>query len=728
MLQGGYPGVYVQEIPSGVRTVTTAATSNLAIVGHFPRGHVDEAVRVNSWSDVERTYGGLDRRYVATYALQDFFLQGGAVAYVVRTAFQQATATLTTTETALRVVARTPGAAGNNILYSVSHNADGSFDLSIFPAAGADPVVFRNLSVTPGSANYAATRVNVPEALGGSALVTLANVAHVPAATEGPVALTGGADANGTPAVPAGATLVSVPLPALILQAVDGGAGANALNASAVRHDNGTFDLTIGTFAATNLSINPADGAAYVVAALAAAGSPVRVVTTRGPLRVPASTTAAVHFSGGGAAVPAAGATLNAVGGGVALVLQADNAGDWGNNLRVGVANNPVGGFDLVVAEFRGSERVTAEAFRGLNTTPGDPKNAREVINHGSRLLNLTAANALPAESAAGVSIDDLTFAQMTPLTGGLDGVLPDEPTWAANAFGAFSAAIPALDGIDPEIFNIMILPEAPLMADQGTGLYAQAAAYCARNLAFLLVDHPASADSATGILGWDIAGMLGSDLGRNAALCFPRVLRSDPLNGGRARAFAASGSIAGVMARIDGQRGVWKAPSGTEASIAGAQPSVVLTDLQQGRLNQRGFNALRAFPNIGTVHWGARTLAGADALASEWKYVPVRRTALFIERSLKTALAWAVFEENDEPLWAQIRLNVGAFMHDLFVAGAFAGATAREAYLVKCDGETTSQQDVNAGIVNIVVGFQPLKPAEFVVLKLTQLAGRLAA
>jgi len=724
MLQGGYPGVYVQEIPSGVRTVTAAATSNLAIIGHFPRGPVGEAFRVNSWSEVERTYGGLDRRFLATYALQDFYLQGGSIAYVVRTAFQQATAVLTTTEAAFTLTAIDAGAAGNNISYEVAHAPDGTFTLTIDDGTLTEE--FTGLSATPGSAGYAATRVNAPSALGGSELVVLTGLAQVPAETTAPVNLADGADAaDPAPAVAAHATLDSVPLPAIVLQATASGTGGNALTVGVSNVSGNDFDLDFGSGADT-YSIDPTS-ADYIQSKLTGA-LPARVVMSRGPLRVPAETTSDVNFAGGGDDVAVAEATLNTPGDTAALVVEAANAGTWGNSLRVGVATNPAGGFDLIVAEFQGTERVQAEAFRGLNAVPGDPKNAAEVINHGSLLLNVTDANALPAESATGVGIDDLTFAQMTPLAGGEDGVLPDEPTWAANALGAFTESITALDEIVPEIFNLMILPEAPLMADQGVGIYAQAGAYCAANLAFLLVDHPAGADSATGILGWDIGALLGSDIARSSALCFPRVLKSDPLNGGRARAFSASGSVAGMMARIDAQRGVWKAPAGTEASIAGALPSVVLTDLQQGRLNQRGLNSLRAFPNIGTVQWGARTLAGADALASEWKYVPVRRTALFIERSLKTALAWAVFEPNDEPLWSQIRLNVGAFMQDLFVAGAFAGATAREAYLVKCDGETTSQQDVNSGIVNIVVGFQPLKPAEFVVLKLTQLAGRLAA
>ena len=122
---------------------------------------------------------------------------------------------------------------------------------------------------------------------------------------------------------------------------------------------------------------------------------------------------------------------------------------------------------------------------------------------------------------------------------------------------------------------------------------------------------------------------------------------------------------------------------------------------------------------------WGARSLDGADALASEWKYIPVRRLALYLEESLFRGLQWVVFEPNDEPLWSQIRLNVGAFMHNLFRQGAFQGTSPRDAYFVKCDNETTTQNDINLGIVNVIVGFAPLKPAEFVILKIQQMAGQ---
>ena len=182
------------------------------------------------------------------------------------------------------------------------------------------------------------------------------------------------------------------------------------------------------------------------------------------------------------------------------------------------------------------------------------------------------------------------------------------------------------------------------------------------------------------------------------------------------------------AYAQTDKDRGVWKAPAGTAVGILGIQSlEVPLTDAQNGDLNVLGINCLRAFPVYGNVVWGARTLDGADERASEYKYIPVRRTTLFIEESLYRGTKWVVFEPNDEPLWAQIRLNVGAFMNTLFRQGAFQGASPREAYLVKCDSTTTTQNDINRGVVNIVVGFAPLKPAEFVVIQIQQLAGQIA-
>jgi hypothetical protein len=215
----------------------------------------------------------------------------------------------------------------------------------------------------------------------------------------------------------------------------------------------------------------------------------------------------------------------------------------------------------------------------------------------------------------------------------------------------------------------------------------------------------------------------------KNAALFFPRLRQPNPLRDNQLENFAPCGAVAGIFARTDAQRGVWKAPAGLEATLVGVpQLSVSLTDAENGELNPLGLNCLRTMPAVGRVVWGARTLQGDDRLASEWKYIPVRRLALYIEESLYRGTQWVVFEPNDEALWAQIRLNMGAFMHNLFRQGAFQGKTPREAYFVKCDRETTTQNDINLGIVNILVGFAPLKPAEFVIIRLQQMAGQIAA
>ena len=212
-----------------------------------------------------------------------------------------------------------------------------------------------------------------------------------------------------------------------------------------------------------------------------------------------------------------------------------------------------------------------------------------------------------------------------------------------------------------------------------------------------------------------------------NAMAYFPHIRTVNPLRDNRIETFAPGGAIAGLVARTDANRGVWKAPAGIDASLSGVRElSYRLTDQENGRLNPLGLNCLRTMVPYGHIVWGARTLAGDDRIASEWKYIPVRRTALYIEETLYRGLHWVVFEPNDEPLWAQIRLNVGAFMHGLFRKGAFQGTTPRQAYLVKCDSETNPQDLVDQGIVTVLVGFASLKPAEFVMVLIQQLAGQL--
>jgi phage tail sheath protein FI len=203
-------------------------------------------------------------------------------------------------------------------------------------------------------------------------------------------------------------------------------------------------------------------------------------------------------------------------------------------------------------------------------------------------------------------------------------------------------------------------------------------------------------------------------------AVYYPWIRVSDPIGRGRNPTIALppSGFMSGVYARIDNARGVFKAPAGTETGLAGALGLLAdIQDADQDSLNPIGLNVLRRFPVYGAVAWGARTLATDPA----WRYVPVRRMAIFLRASIYRGIQWAVFEPNDEPLWAELRLNIRAFMLTQFRAGAFQGSTPADAFLVKCDSSTTTQQDIDNGVVNILVAFAPLKPAEFVVLKLSQ-------
>ncbi|QRY53125.1 phage tail sheath family protein [Mycolicibacterium septicum] len=269
--------------------------------------------------------------------------------------------------------------------------------------------------------------------------------------------------------------------------------------------------------------------------------------------------------------------------------------------------------------------------------------------------------------------------------------------------------------------FTLLCLPPPVPGGDLPQNVWKAALAFCARRRAFLIVDPPAAVTPST-VRGWPADHGLTGDAARNGAVYFPRIRRPDPLRNGAAGDLAACGAVAGVIARTDAQRGVWKAPANTGlAGVTGL--SVTLTDAQNGPLNSSGINCLRTFPGTGSVVWGARTLRGADAMADEFKYVPVRRLALYIEESVYRGTQWVVFEPNDEPLWAQIRLTVRAFMQNLFRQGAFQGHTDNEAYLVQCGRDTMTQDDIDHGLVAITVAFAPLKPSEFVMIRIQQWA-----
>lgn len=275
------------------------------------------------------------------------------------------------------------------------------------------------------------------------------------------------------------------------------------------------------------------------------------------------------------------------------------------------------------------------------------------------------------------------------------------------------------------DLFNLLCIPPPSRLKDTSPTVYQQALRFCVDRRAILLVDAPSDwgASAITTVSkakeGIRQLGLSGTDA-RNAALYFPRVRQPDSLRNGKTDQFVPCGIIAGIISKTDAFRGVWKSPAGTEAVLTGIQGlQVTLTDYENSQLNSSGINCLRSFPASGTVIWGARTLSGADQNADEYKYIAVRRTALFIEESLYRGLTWVVFEPNDESLWAKIRLTIGSFLNNLFRQGAFQGRSPAEAYFVKCDKETTTQNAISLGFVNILVGFAPLKPAEFIILRI---------
>lgn len=450
----------------------------------------------------------------------------------------------------------------------------------------------------------------------------------------------------------------------------------------------------------------------------------------------------------------AAAATIDLGGGNT---LSAASPGTWGRNLVVTVDHLPrdkdkplaqqdADLFNLTILDDPAKTMDSArkggsgarEVFLNLSRLPSEPRYVMRVLEQQSALVRMTAVGAA-RPAAATVAAGATT---------GSDGtIVADAAAAAAEVQGDATAKTGLYALKKTDIFNLLCVP--PLVFETGTagnttrveadvtmGVWTTASSLCKERRALLLVDAPSTwaltgANAATGAYGVTTFSAIVRD---HAALYFPRLRMNDPLQDDDLADFVPCGVVAGIMSRMDNERGVWRAAAGSDANLHGVRGTSIagvaaaLNDAETGQLNTQGINCLRSFPTIGHVVWGARTLAGADALASDWKYVPVRRLSLFIEESLSRGVKWAVFEPNDEPLWAQIRLSIGAFMHTLFRQGAFQGSTLREAYFVKCDGETTTQNDINLGVVNILVGFAPLKPAEFVVIRIQQMTGRIEA
>jgi len=437
----------------------------------------------------------------------------------------------------------------------------------------------------------------------------------------------------------------------------------------------------------------------------------------------------------------------------VNMEVTALNEGSWGNDIRFRIDAVDENVAKDIGKRFKGQgfskpdgTELAPEDFFNLTVRDVNAKITEEYINltvvqspnkvdrvlERSKLIKLeNVPGAVPDPHAKPATPDDLaklwkddTFS--TPLTGGTDGTNLTLDQFVGAGKEDKKEGLYALEKSD--LFNLLCIPPYLDNGNVDQSLLGKAAIYCTRRRAMLIVDPPAEwtdKEIAKSKID-DIRSEVGYNK-KNAAIFFPRLKQADPFNPENLEEFVPCGAVAGVFSRTDTQRGVWKAPAGLDAALTGvSRLSVSLTDAENGELNPLGINCIRSKPPAGQLIWGARTLDGDDRLASEWKYIPIRRLALFIEESLYRGTQWVVFEPNDEPLWAQIRLNVGAFMHSLFRQGAFQGSSPKDAYFVKCDGETTIQTDRNMGIVNILVGFAPLKPAEFVLIKIQQIAGKI--
>ena len=477
--------------------------------------------------------------------------------------------------------------------------------------------------------------------------------------------------------------------------------------------------LAITTTPANSTSIAPAQSLSLVATVTNSDGS-TTVVTPSATWS--SSTPLLIAVSSPG--VVAASATA-----GGALTLFAANPGIWANNLYVTITQLPAPNssrFNLLLQQ-KGTmgQMTTLESYVNLSVTPTDPSYVVTVINNDSNYITFTnpktGLNVVPTAPPAATT-------SPVPFTGGADGtvLVPTDQNFelAVLSTANQNAGINLLDRVD--IFNLLCVP-----GETDSATVSTLQGYCASKRAFMIVDSPQLA-TISGMMQSGPVGTppnSGSITGSNAsnsAFYFPWIQAPDPLAGNRPTLFPPCGFVAGIYAATDADRGVWKAPAGITASFTGNTGlQYVLTDEENGTLNPQAVNCLRQFKVYGDVVWGSRTLAGNDQAGSQWKYVPIRRLALFLESSLFDGTQWVVFEPNDETLWGQVRLNVGTFMQGLFLQGAFAGSTPQQAYFVKCDAENNPPGSIAQGVVNILVGFAPLYPAEFVVIQIQQIVAQ---
>lgn len=657
MVQVSYPGVYIQEVPSGVRTITSVSTSITAFIDFFKEGPMDEAVQIFGMSDFERIYGGLDKRSPASYAISQFFLNGGTQAYLVRVAAKDTGGAnelkissvkikdVTAATEILEISAANEGIWGNNLRVEIDHNTSDPakyFNLYVTryngPSGTAQAIASEKhlgLSMAKGDTKYVETVVN-----DASKLIRVKHLS-TPATTMPAATGTLGGDVSG----------------------LNTGAAFNALRNKKLNMQVGAGTgktVTIGNWT-TNAVTNLTQFRPYLEQAIRAADSTSPVF---------------------------AGARVDLVDKKYIRILSGRRSSTY----------TPA---ELVVISKNGADTL-------------------------AETLKLTGASGLQENNVQEYQLGTTVAAtgSMVPGDVGGDGVEPTPAEIIGSQAVEPHTGMYALDYVD--LFNILCVPRTAELDDTNmVTAVDNLLKYCTDRRAFMIIDIPASINEVQEMKDW-LDGK-ASFRHNNAAVYFPRPLVADPLDEYRLKSIGASGTMAGLYARTDSSRGVWKAPAGIEATLSGVPKlDAKLTDAQNGTLNPLGINCLRTFPIYGSIVWGGRTSQGADAIGSEWKYIPVRRLALNLEEPLFRGTKWVVFEPNDEPTWANIRMNLNAYMMSLFRQGAFQGTDPKAAFYVKCDKETTTQDDINKGIVNIEVGFAPLKPAEFVVIKIQQIAGEL--
>ncbi len=634
-----YPGVYIQEISSGVRPIEIASTSTAAFVGLAQMGPT-QPTRVTNWTEFQRYYGSFISDGYLAHSVFQFFNNGGRQCYIVRvTRSDAATANVTVNNRAappvagLTFSAKNQGAWGNYLYLQIEDgSADPGNDFKISVRRQTDPAVvpanfkdltplevFDNLSMDPTDPNYV---VNILSQ--NSTLINAQVLAGNTAVQRG---------------IHRGGFGPTLPL--------------NTKNSFQINLDNDGFQVVTIPAAAAGSAVLDDVRAAIQTA-----------VTVLLPKKASTPVAAFTGFT----------CTIDTVAGQSRLVLQSGTSSAT-SSVRVQAASVNDATAMLKLGSGNGGQSEDGLAVR----RPADA----DVIQIG----------------------DNAVAAPVTAATPGSDGT-------AAITETSFSSAFPLLDTVTD--FSLLAVPGegTTAMADLGMG-------YCANRPlqdVFYIAEVSSTDNRADEAVAFRNKLTTANSYG---AVYFPWVQALDPTGVSiQPILLPPSGYVAGLYARIDASRGVWKAPAGTEASLNGVVGlAVELSDVQHGTLNPIGVNVIRRFAGAGVVSFGARTISSDP----EWKYVPVRRTAILLRVSIYYGIQWAVFEPNDEPLWSALRLNIRSFMLTQFRAGAFQGAKPDDAFFVKCDSSTTTQQDIDNGVVNILVGFAPLKPAEFVVLKLSQ-------